>query len=136
MEKSRKRSRHHFEKDDSPINERKRCVVWEDHRSSLDDLFFRDCDLIKRFVQFFKSTFSSSSTLALYLLRHLCHWNTLFYSGEVKITKTSGSFLSVMRLSTRGTWKSIVEVCYMRQCIKPTKYIFDKLGVQNEIPTF
>lgn len=51
MEKNRKRSRHHFEKEDSPINERERCVVWEDHRSSLDELFFRDCDLIKRFVQ-------------------------------------------------------------------------------------
>lgn len=51
MEKSRKRSRNHFEKRDFPIKERKRCVVWEDHRSSLDELFFRDCDLIKRFVQ-------------------------------------------------------------------------------------
>lgn len=51
MEKIRKRSRHHYEKDDSPVNKRERCVVWEDHRSSLDDLFFRDCDLIKRFVQ-------------------------------------------------------------------------------------
>ena len=51
MEKSRKRSRRHFEKDDSPINEKERGVVWEDHRSSLDELFFRDCDLIKRFVQ-------------------------------------------------------------------------------------
>ena len=51
MEKSRKRSRRYFEKDDSPIKKRERCVVWEDHRSSLDELFFRDCDLIKRFVQ-------------------------------------------------------------------------------------
>lgn len=54
MEKIRKRSRHHYEKDDSPVNKRERCVVWEDHRSSLDDLFFRDCDLIKRGSQDYK----------------------------------------------------------------------------------
>jgi len=54
MEKSRKRSRRHFETEDSPINKRERCVVWEDHRSSLDDLFFRDCDLIKRGSQDYK----------------------------------------------------------------------------------
>lgn len=52
MEKSRKRSRHHLERETSPIKERERSVIWEDHRSSLDELFFRDCDLIKRFVNY------------------------------------------------------------------------------------
>ena len=50
MEKGRKRSRQDFEKEKSPTNERKRCTVWKDHRSTLDELFFRDRDLIKRFV--------------------------------------------------------------------------------------
>ncbi|KAJ7391719.1 DEAH (Asp-Glu-Ala-His) box polypeptide 34 [Desmophyllum pertusum] len=54
MDRDRKRSRHHFEKEKPSINERERCVVWEDHRSSLDELFFRNCDLIKRGSQEYK----------------------------------------------------------------------------------
>lgn len=51
MDKGRKRSRHHFEREKSPKKERqKRNLVWEDHRSTLDELFFRNSDLIKRFV--------------------------------------------------------------------------------------
>ena len=51
MDKGRKRSRHHFEGEKSPKKERKkRSLVWEDHRSTLDELFFRNSDLIKRFV--------------------------------------------------------------------------------------
>jgi len=51
MDKGRKRSRHHFEREKSPTKERQRTVVWEDHRATLDELFFRSCDLIKRFVR-------------------------------------------------------------------------------------
>lgn len=55
MDKGRKRSRHHFEREKSPKKERKkRSLVWEDHRSTLDELFFRNSDLIKRGSQEYK----------------------------------------------------------------------------------
>jgi len=54
MDKGRKRSRHHFEREKSPTKERQRTVVWEDHRATLDELFFRSCDLIKRGSQEYK----------------------------------------------------------------------------------
>ena len=50
MDKGRKRSRHHLDREKSPVKERQRAVVWEEHRASLDELFFRNRDLIKRLV--------------------------------------------------------------------------------------
>lgn len=54
MEKGRKRSRDYYEREKSPTGKRKSCTVWEDLRSTLDELFFRDCDLIKRGTQDYK----------------------------------------------------------------------------------
>lgn len=50
MDKGRKRPRHHLDRGKSPVKGRPRAVVWEEHRASLDELFFRNCDLIKRLV--------------------------------------------------------------------------------------
>ena len=40
MEKDRKRSRKHYDAESSPDREKEKRVVWEEHRSSLDKLFF------------------------------------------------------------------------------------------------
>lgn len=58
--------------------ERKRCTVWEDLRSTLDELFFRDCDLINRGTQDYRDFW-------LFLERH-----ETFHSKRQKEKHTKG----------------------------------------------
>ena len=50
MENRRKRSPKRYKRKLSPKRGKKRGIDWEEHRATLDELFFRNYDLIKRLV--------------------------------------------------------------------------------------
>ncbi|XP_015771994.1 PREDICTED: probable ATP-dependent RNA helicase DHX34 [Acropora digitifera] len=99
MEKGRKRSRKRYYGESSPDREKEKRVVWEEHRSSLDELFFRSCDLIKRGSQEYKDFWLFLERYEAFNKKHSDNHLKGSNKGRIILTRRD-PFILLMELQT------------------------------------